>query len=117
MPENETTPEKANVVVDYAYHAKQWEQSHLKQVAYCESVGLSYRRFVVSRSKLAQSRSETKKQRSSFIPVIPTDGTSINSKPEVILLRLPKGSVIEIPSSLAPSQLSIVFKLLGRQLC
>jgi len=30
MPEKETTPEKAEVVVDNGYHAKQREQSGLK---------------------------------------------------------------------------------------
>ena len=117
MPEKEMIPEKAAVVVDYGYHTKRWEQSGMKQVDYCQAEGLNYPRFVMSRSKLLEKKRQAKKQGASFIPVIPAAGASINSKSDVILLRLPKGSVIEIPSSLAPTQLSIVLKSLGRQLC
>jgi len=58
----------------------------------------------MSRSKLLEKKRQTKKQRSSFIPVIPPAGTSINSKPEVILLRLPKGNGVILLNS------SYVFK-------
>lgn len=117
MSSPETQPPQADSALDYDDHAKRWEASRMKQEAYCQAAGLNYPRFVVSRSKRLAEKRQSKKQRSPFIPVIPAAVSSMNRHSEVILLRLPKGSVIELPSTLAPNQLSIVLKSLGRQLC
>jgi len=117
MKESEAKSKEENLSVDYAQHAKQWEDSGKSQITYCQAEGLHYQRFVTSRSTLIHSRGQTKKQNSQFIPVLPPGAIPINSKPTVIILRLPKGSVIELPSTLPLAQLNSVFKLLGAQLC
>ncbi len=117
MIENKAKLTEVAEIVDYAQHAKQWEQSGKKQVAYCQAQGLNYQRFVTSRSNLRHLRGRTKEQSSRFIPVLPPATAPTNSNPNVIILRLPKGSVIELPSTLSPAQLSTVFKSLGGHLC
>ena len=117
MIENEAKLIEAADTIDYAQHAKQWERSGKNQVAYCQAQGLNYQKFVASRSKLRHSRGRTKEQSSRFIPVLPPATAPTNSNPNAIILRLPKGSVIELPSTLTPAQLSTVFKSLGAHLC
>jgi len=67
-----------------------------------QSEGLNYRRFVVSRSKLVQSRGKTKKQGSPFISVIPAIGASINSQPAALLLEETLSETRPLLSSLSP---------------
>jgi len=95
----------------------------MNQKAYCQNKGLSYPRFVTSRSRLLDIREGARNPKTKFIPVrapqlgSSTGGAKLATNMSAIILRLPKGSVIEIPSTLKPAQLSTLLKSLGGVLC
>lgn len=123
MTEDQTKDKRIKARLDYAYHAKKWESSGINQKDYCKAQGLNYQSFVTSRIKLLYSRGQSRRQNPKFIPVHTPNSVSINqvmqenNKSSAIILRLPKGSVIELPATLKPAQLSTILKSLGSQLC
>lgn len=123
MLTNDAPQQDNKPVKDYAYHAKDWESSGMNQKAYCQSKGLNYPRFVTSRSRLLDMRDGARKAPPKFIPVrtaqpgASTDCAKLATEPSAIILRLPQGSVVEIPSTLKPAQLSTLLRCLGGILC
>jgi len=119
MIDEERTSEQDTVAANYAEHVKLWESSGINQVSYCQANGLDYKRFVGFRSKLLSLRGTSKKQKPRFISVQATQPVATSpligtpKQAAHILLHLPKGSVIEIPATLRPRQLTSLFKSLG----
>ena len=122
-----TSKEADTGTQDYAAHAQRWEESGQSQQRYCTAQGLNYKKFVKYRQQLLSSRGQSKqrgvKAHRQFIPVYSTEPTPKegaikgNSPANTILLRLPQGSVVELPTTLKPIQLSTIFKSLGAVLC
>jgi len=106
--------------LSYAEHAKHWEKSYLNQHDYCKANNLSYGLFVTARSKLLATLGKTRKPRpkAKFIQVQAASKAVSESanNPGQIVLRLAKGSVIELPANLSCEQLVSIFKSLGNAL-
>ena len=123
----ETRQKEDAVSQNYGTHAQDWESSGQRQAAYCESNGLNYRKFVKHRKQLLSARFETRKRRGKVVPrFVPVRSPALaqadraitsNNQSNTIIIRLPQGSVVELPDSLQSAQLSIIFKSLGAVLC
>ena len=102
---------------DYTHHAITWETSKLSQSTYCAEHDLDYSRLVTARSKLLLSRGATGQQKKpvKFIPVRAKQAAREvgAGQSDKIIIRLAKGSVIELPVDVGTKQLATIFKALG----
>ena len=120
---SQSSSTETNIKPDYTRHATLWESSNQNQHEYCRANNLSYGLFVAERSKLLTKQGKTRKQnlKGKFVQLsaqMKHDNhvdTAANLSGHIVL-RLAKGSVIELPASLNAEQLTAVFKSIGNVL-
>lgn len=94
-------------------HMKSWEESHLKQEAYCAQAGIRYSTFVYWRGILLDK--ELNKDKKSFLPIkVKSDkATSVETAPRAIQVKLLSGHVVYIPTSLEVDVIGRLILALG----
>ena len=89
---------------------EQWKSSGLSQEKFCESRGISYSTFVYHRGKLLEK--SRKGDQGRFSPVRVMAPPVIDGAASLVL-RLPTGICLDIPSSGDLAQVKQVLSLLG----
>lgn len=93
-------------------HIKSWEESKLKQEAYCVNAGIRYSTFVYWRGILLNENMIKKKDK--FVPVkIKKSNLSMpESSPRAIQVKLVSGNVVYIPTTLSMTEIGALIRSL-----
>lgn len=94
-------------------HMKAWEESKLKQKAYCSQAGIRYSTFVYWRGILLDKK--VKKEKATFLPiqVKPNKPIVAESAPRAIQIKLVSGHVVYIPANLDVDVIGKLIQCLG----
>jgi hypothetical protein len=116
----ENTTEKIN----WVKLNTEWESSGLSQKQFCQEKGVGYSLFVQHRSKLTEKKKSPVQARFSTVNVMPASpsmkptGGKVNCRSiNSIVLSLPTGVRLDIPSGVDLAQLKHVLGLLGVITC